>query len=78
MTVVSEGMTNCLSGHAVVTVVDGRELKVDHLREHHRQEGVKETESLTMVDKDTVVIKVVLEDPRRGVKIVRTAVAQRE
>ena len=78
MTVVSVGMINCSSGYAVVTVVDGRELKVDHLREHHRQEGVKETESLTMVDKDTVVIKVVLEDPRRGVKIVRTAVAQRE
>ena len=76
MTVVSEGMTNCLSGHAVVTVVDRRELKTVH--RDHEWEGVKEMDSLTMVDKDTVVIKVVFEDPRRGMKIVMTAVAQRE
>ena len=76
MTVVSEEMTNCLSGHAVVTVVDGGELKTVH--RDHEWEGVKEMDSLTMVDKDTVVIKVVFEDPRRGMKIVMTAVAQRE
>ena len=76
MTVVSKGMTNCLPGHAVVTVVDGRELKTVH--RDHEWEGVKEMDSLTMVDKDTVVIKVVFEDPRRGMKIVMTAVAQRE
>lgn len=65
-----------LEGHAVVTVVDGRELKTVH--RDHEWEGVKEMDSLTMVDKDTVVIKVVFEDPRRGMKIVMTAVAQRE
>ena len=60
----------------MVTVVDGRELKTVH--RDHEWEGVKEMDSLTMVDKDTVVIKVVFEDPRRGMKIVMTAVAQRE